>query len=482
MKNRSQFIKGISNATAVLTLASFQVSFFMKPFSSDKIHRELANEGAVNALITNGHGYDTEALEGRPPAVAPILTKLPSVPINICNQFLDEDVRLWSEVASIAHDSITRSFHSVYEVVSKDFYEKGHYKWLLELGFRFPDGKMSILVVPHLSEIIKNYNSIIKKQIKMYNLTHPRNEHLKNEDIISIGFEFGNDKGQYLTLKFGAPIPKGYTFSGRFTPGQKLYKSLSQGLFPLSFGEFIFHDLAHITGYLEHPNYMAAYKKVAKFITSKFNGLIAKNHIGLYGRVSYFNESLVLVSKEQLNRHLQFFLLPEEVNFNKNGFDIFLQILSKIQELNSEELIVKVEDFLKIVPNLVLELGGGSRDGVLSAIVPDEFHQVNRLIKTLESTIESLRKNQDKKKISRNSFFSDLVDSSTYDLRIYFAKFQTALFLLSKISPHDWAELIIKEKYTDSIVSDFFKVISIYPTSSMQIRLSEANKDHTDGW
>ncbi len=79
MKNISQYIKGIFKATAVLSLAVFQVSFFMKPFNSDKIHRELANEVAVdgsiegsgNTLIINGRTYNAEDLEDSPPAATP---------------------------------------------------------------------------------------------------------------------------------------------------------------------------------------------------------------------------------------------------------------------------------------------------------------------------------------------------------------------------------------------------------------------------
>lgn len=398
-----------------------------------------------------------------------IFTELLQSKINTCVNFLDPNIKQWRTVSSI-FESTARGAYFYYqnESVSNrnlNLHRNGHIKWLLALGFKFEIGNSGKLIAPPLSELCANYESSIRNQVKKFNEANPKELSIKDEDIIHIGFEFLNKKGSSISLKFGEPIPKGYEFSGRFTPGQKLYFSLARGMFPLSFGNYSYHDFSHLSGYLEHPEYMAAYKKIAQRISSRYNGLIYKSNPGLSYRVYYFNESLILASKAEVEKNIRLFKLPLDFNSDFTNPNLFTLILSEIQSLSPEELLENTEQFLNKAPSLILEMGGASRDEI--HFQDPHFHYINYVLKQIEFSLKKFKKILERKEKTKNLAITN-ERSIRNQLERRLAALQTNILILSEITPNQWADFIVQDNFSESGVSLFFetqKVVPIYNPS-----------------
>ncbi len=187
---------------------------------------------------------------------------------------------------------------------------------------------------PKVDSHLKNFNGIVDKQIL-------RGE-VEASGAIHLGFIFVNDNGRFITLKYLDEIPEGFylmQYRDNAVPsGDILWRSIKNGIFPIT-NTLILHDLyGHPIGYLIMPEYASSYRKLASYLVDeakKYNlseyRYLKRDKLDKHRlRVSFFNEDFFLIKQKELFRFFEFhgLTLTTTNHNNKEIIEIFQAKLS----------------------------------------------------------------------------------------------------------------------------------------------------------
>lgn len=184
-----------------------------------------------------------------------------------------------------------------------------HVRNLERLGYRF--GKQ--VETPSLENLVARYRSEIQK--------HVRSGRISSSDILMPALVFRLPDGKYQSVAIGDPIPKGAQWVYTVLPGPVFSKAIRSGHFPMggstesnsnySLNLSLFeHDTAHLTSFLENPEYMKAIRQAASR-SRKGQPLLSEEEKQAHEmRWYYASESLSLPRPERRDEILRILSLP----------------------------------------------------------------------------------------------------------------------------------------------------------------------------
>lgn len=163
--------------------------------------------------------------------------------------------------------------------------ENSQLQILKELGFQFED---TGVVIPSLILVLEKYEAKIQSL-----LTSGK---IREKDTIRPARVFKDKQGHYhfLDLRLFPEFGWQEVYS-TVLPAAIMGEMIAAGYFPISNFFRVHHDFAHITGFYEHPQYMAALRKLAVVHTKEIDKPRKEDRIQ---RFFFALEGLALVPRE----------------------------------------------------------------------------------------------------------------------------------------------------------------------------------------
>ena len=222
---------------------------------------------------------------------------------------------------------------------------------LQKLGFKIDRS----IEIPHLSDLYLHYEQAIEEHKK---------SGLKEEDVIRPGRVFQDSTGRYHFVDYRSMAKaEWHQVDMVFLPAKVVGDMLAEGYFPVSNSDRVHHDLAHLTGFIENPHYMAALRNLARYYTTASPDSRPSSR-DMYHRMFFFLEGFSWVPSDR-QAALQN-LLAEP--FKKEGESVNLDALINYFKTKDEAWTKRhLDTLLNNIDNIVEDLGGGPREiGVAS--------------------------------------------------------------------------------------------------------------------
>ncbi len=233
-----------------------------------------------------------------------------------------------------------------------------HALHLYNMGFRFEKE----LVVPSFKDVMNYYQEGMQKLISL--------GRLDKRDVLEpvLVLEKFNKKSEKIFVKFGDKIPKDYHLSASgIVPEDVLVDLISSGQFPMganrlmdsgSLGdgasEFI-HDLAHYTAFLDYPDYLKIFKKLA-IDERKGSEVFLEGFKGQHR--AYIYELLQTVRPEKFGNLRTLLKVPD----SSSGFVHIDTMKKTYKALDQEEVDRMIKELQVKMPQVMEYVGGGARD------------------------------------------------------------------------------------------------------------------------
>lgn len=267
--------------------------------------------------------------------------------------------------------------------------------------------------------ILENYNRHIDDLVNSGTLSE--------EDVIRPVIALEAPNGDDIVIQFGEPVELGSVSIG-LIPGEVYGQFLADGKFPIGDSEIsnsgipaFFHDISHLAGFLENPEYMRLLRKYAK-------AKITRNLPNTGKRSYFFNEGLTVLNPEYFNQINRTLLLSDSMRSRLQ--DVSLKEIYDFLALQPKEdlLILSKELHLMLYnPKIVQVLGGAGRDPfsynsypLHGLIHPDSFE----LLK----------------------FFTRARDKQFTSNLMGLTRAQIALIKLQEINVNDWFDTLFVER------------------------------------
>ncbi len=178
------------------------------------------------------------------------------------------------------------------------------------------------------------------------------------DDLIYIGFLLINNTGELKVIKYGSSIPPGYYLyikkSDKPFYGSILWRSISNGIFPLD-PDLVLHDLSgHIISYRISPSFGKHYRNLLSDILNttdeipmNINKYLLRQESQQHDqRVYFFNEYLFLINKTRLFKFLREIdlNLSEEESNEIIGLKIINHLNRRLNVAENNAVLEKLEE------------------------------------------------------------------------------------------------------------------------------------------
>lgn len=190
-----------------------------------------------------------------------------------------------------------------------------------------------------------------------------RSGKVSREDVLMPAFVF-RVGSKYIWLKYGEQIPHGAKSEGDVLPDHIYNKMVSEGYFPVG-NQFITptrissfeHDLAHLTAFLQYPQYMAQMRRLATKIVR--GEIIPRDELD---RRSYIlGESLSLINESTKSEMFSHFLSPP----GKSIYEVtHAEMTAYLKTLPPELIMGKLSILNQNYQRYFDNMGGSTRDFV----------------------------------------------------------------------------------------------------------------------
>lgn len=324
------------------------------------------------------------------------------------------------------------------QLIARGFETRSSNKEVLENVFGLRFGKDA--EVPSTRKIIENYNQYMKTLVQ-------KNVIVRTDVLRPAFFVKTGDK--HRIIENPESIPEGSEIVSNIS-SEDYHTMLSNGFFPLS-QTLLVHDLAHLTAFVSHPQYMAALKNLSIFEKSQ-RGV---DYPSRKSRVFTVNENLVLVRPEKKEALLNTLYLTQQMRANAKVITLD-QMVEHLQTRTDSE----ISDLLVTLANNFHEyldpIGGGARDPYGSLV--DGYRHINPIYRMITSF-----------KGSRNEKVLQL------------AQIQIVLIRLSNTTMKDWFDTLnVPQLDPASPVAQLFadqRVWAEYPNQFHSFSTSNYSKD-----
>jgi hypothetical protein len=275
----------------------------------------------------------------------------------------------WKNYSASFQEAVKKNVENSSAVYKNAIENKRPYiKSLESLGYKFHvNGDQVTVDVPSLEQI----NQKIKAKMQSY----VDSGRIKADDVLLPARAFTNEKNEVVLIPFGDPVPEGYkhfmSVAGDGTLSSKDYtRAIREGKFPI--GEVandvrgnaqtvLEHDLAHVTAFMDNPEFMAALKKGYIETGKAGKDLQPQEKMNRVARLTYLSEMFEITTPKQ-GMALNKFLTDNKVAgvFSQNKFVTPAQVRQALDGKSADEL----KDMLKTMNDkgFVEPLGGARRD------------------------------------------------------------------------------------------------------------------------
>jgi hypothetical protein len=243
---------------------------------------------------------------------------------------------------------------------------------LERLGFRgFKPGET--IHVPTFEEMIARYNAEIDRIVASDPKRYPANSVLRAARV------FRDPEGKAVFIPYGEPIPRGLGL----VPEEKIFESdvwidmLAQGYLPIAEVVYnlvtrrapnIWHDIAHFTGNMDHPDYMVALVEEARRVQKFYGSLTEKAKEKFGERLYAVSEQAILVPPEHMPALQKIFDLHASMPAVPPAGSVYLykNVLEHVEKLSPATIELVADDLHRNGLSLVKSLGGLRRDVILN--------------------------------------------------------------------------------------------------------------------
>lgn len=231
-----------------------------------------------------------------------------------------------------------------------------HIRHLQDMGFEFSP----IVRIPRLTKIMRYLSVMAEASMRESGLTV---DEFILPALVAIPKE--GKKGEKLLLSFGEEIPPGYTivFNSFESTDGGFYGHLANGYLPMSLSTAgdgaqtsIFHDLNHMTAFIDFPEYAKFMRNMAKFVNS--GERLSDFRLKSINRF-HLSELLQLIPESKLDEMLS---IGQLSNFFKSNTLTKNAARNLYSSLSTNEIDRILNQLLESVPGYMDILGGGARD------------------------------------------------------------------------------------------------------------------------
>ncbi len=275
-----------------------------------------------------------------------------------------------------------------------------------------------------ISTYNKNMDDLVSKKI------------INKEDVLKPAFVFKTADEKFIWKTFGEKVPENARLWGGVLTTEIYNKMIKEGFFPMGSEEHtptlisaFEHDLAHLTGFMENPEFMKAIKKLADFDSSNQTDYQKQ-------RAYYFNEGAITISSANDKQLFKTLRLSDEMKHNPSKVS-YEEMLTYLKSIRHEELektrlaILKSEDFYTVS-------GGAGREPMSRIRHP--FHDI---VQTKKRTLSQAKEDA-------NGVFRPVVVIEQL------AAFQVMMLKFREVKATDWLYAINHTVKKDSSVYNLF--------------------------
>jgi hypothetical protein len=237
-----------------------------------------------------------------------------------------------------------------------------------------------------LSEVLRNYNEFMDREI--------HENRLKAADVLRPAFVFKMPNGRIIWRKFGEEIPKGAIFQDYQYRDQREIDAMFQKLilnrvFPVGYTSLIAggerrtafeHDLGHLTGFIEYPQYMVSLLKLYRDMPKHPEFLSKLDKRTPYGpsvfqkRIYFYVEAMTVVNPATKNLMLKSLVLSDSMRNRMDEVSVD-EMTQYLKTIPADQLISRFSKILLEADSWFTPYGGAARN---SGERDAEFH--NRFV------------------------------------------------------------------------------------------------------
>lgn len=245
-------------------------------------------------------------------------------------------------------------------------YSRDHVRILRSI-LGIPNLKQSFL--PTLKQIVMGYEAKMDQYV--------RAGLIKQENVLHPAFIFKSGD-QIIWLRYGESIPPSAVPYEGLVPSHQYFKMLADGFFPLggkhaatsnygynrsSYISEFEHDLAHLTGFIQNPNYMQLLRNVSAAKYLALNNLpdaASKKNDDIPDASYYFSEGMIVLRRGNSSSLLKKLILPKASE--NRSVPTLTEIENHLKQITREDLETLASHLSKNYVTYFEAFGGGARE------------------------------------------------------------------------------------------------------------------------